>query len=150
MAAKDFHTHVIAHAAVTKLENTNAIPTPLTTVACIRVKSGSIPRSRGSSSYMGDRTFVSGFLAITSRMQYPIWHTYIAAKYAAIKGVYGDIEAGNHLTTSPIAQIRSMSLYEGEIIRSDAPSDGETTRAHIITDAMLISSDKGVKTCSLH
>lgn len=73
-------------------------------------------------------TFVSGFLANTNKMQYPICPTYMSSTYGAMSIGFGDIELG---------YIFSISLIEGV-----------TTRVQTMTEAMFINNDNGVKTCS--
>lgn len=77
--------------------NTRARPTPLTMVLCVSIR----VRGRRQCQLL-QRTLVSGFLATTSKVQYPTWPKYIARTYTAIVGTEGDIEAGCKRVISPV------------------------------------------------
>jgi hypothetical protein len=75
-------------------------------------------------------TFVSDFLAVTNKIQYPISAAYIIKRKVPIMAVFGVMDVGTYSRDNP----RRF---------------GFTMVEHITIEAILTSRARGVKTCNL-
>ena len=95
-------------------------------------------------------TFVSFFRAITRTTQYPTCIMYIAITYTPRKDGEGVKDVGYISPTLPTLAVHVSQSSNLEKPVDHSPRLGEITKLVTPTAAMFISSERGVRTCSLN